>query len=127
LTPSLSGAGIINLNRESIAGGIRFTWENVPSCYKASYITIFVYADCDKSKPPREVTLPTDKTEYVLANLEAGKEYCIDVISNNTGTTQQLVNTWTVETPTEIPVAMIAAVSAGRPMRMKSSSQSLDQ
>ncbi|XP_056017917.1 uncharacterized protein LOC125671274 isoform X2 [Ostrea edulis] len=106
------GDGIRNLNRESFADGFRFTWENVPSCYKASYITIFVYVDCDKSKPPQEVTLPTDKTEYTLSNLEAGKEYCIDVVSNNTGVKQQLLETWTVETPTAIPVAMIAAVSA---------------
>ncbi|XP_061191567.1 uncharacterized protein LOC133199714 [Saccostrea echinata] len=107
-----AGIGIKNLQRESYEGGARFTWESVPSCYKVSDITIFIYIDCDRSRPPKEITLPIDKTEYVLNNLEAGKEYCIEVISNNTGKSEVVVNSWTIKTPTVIPIAMIAGVSA---------------
>ncbi|XP_062589685.1 uncharacterized protein LOC134251302 isoform X1 [Saccostrea cucullata] len=107
-----AGIGVKNLQRESYGDGVRFTWENVPSCYKVSDVTIFIYTDCDRSRPPKEITLPIDKTEYFLNNLEAGKEYCIEVISNNTGNSEAIVKTLRFTSPTVIPIAMIAGVSA---------------
>ncbi|XP_062589647.1 uncharacterized protein LOC134251279 [Saccostrea cucullata] len=107
-----AGVGIKNLQKESIGNEVKFTWDNIPSCYKVADITIFVYIDCDKSKPPREIALPTDKTEYTLSSLESGKEYCVEVISNNTGKTAALMNSWSIETPPAIPISLIAGVSA---------------
>ncbi|XP_061191568.1 uncharacterized protein LOC133199715 [Saccostrea echinata] len=104
------GAGIKNLKRESEGDGVKFTWENIPSCYRVSDITIFVYTDCDRSKPPKEITLPIDKTEYTLGSLESGKDYCIEVISNNTG--NPVLDSWIMKTSAFIPIAMIAGVSA---------------
>ncbi|XP_062589689.1 uncharacterized protein LOC134251304 [Saccostrea cucullata] len=64
------GYGIRNLTSESFGNGTKLTWENVPSCYKISDVTVLLYNDCDKAKAPRQITLPTTKTEYVLDDLQ---------------------------------------------------------
>ena len=107
------GAGIKNLQSKDLGNGIRLTWDIVPSCYKVSDISIFLYTDCDKSNPPKEIALPTDRTELELTNLESGKEFCIEVISNSTGAPQPFVDRLTFKTSPAIPIVMIVAVSAG--------------
>lgn len=64
--------------------------------------------------PTTETTLPTDN-ELELTNLESGKEFCIEVISNtsNTGIPSLPVSKLIFKTANNIPIAMIAAVSAG--------------
>lgn len=59
-----------------------------------------------------ETTLRTDN-ELELTNLESGKEFCIEVISNNTGNPSLPVSKLIFKTAINIPIAMIAAVSAG--------------
>lgn len=54
----------------------------------------------------------TDK-ELELTNLEPGKEFCIEVISNNTGNPSLPVSKLIFKTANNIPIAMITAVSAG--------------
>ena len=107
------GAGIKNLQSKDLGNGIRLTWDIVPSCYKVSDISVFLYTDCDKSNPPKEIALPTDRTELELTNLESGKEFCIEVISNSTGDPQAFVDRLTFKTSPAIPIVMIVAVSAG--------------
>lgn len=62
--------------------------------------------------PTTETTLPTDN-ELELTNQESGKEFCIEVISNNTGNPSLSVSKLIFKTANNIPIAMIAAVSAG--------------
>nr|XP_022316762.1 uncharacterized protein LOC111120331 [Crassostrea virginica] len=105
-------AGIKNLQSKDLGNGIRLTWDIVPSCYKVSDISVFLYTDCDKSNPPKEIPLPTDRTELELTNLESGREFCIEVISNSTGDPQAFVDRLTFKTSPAIPIVMIVAVSA---------------
>lgn len=116
---TFTGSGITNLKSEELGIGIKLTWDPVPSCYNVSYISIFLYKDCDKSNHPppphthtTETTLRTDN-ELELTNLESGKEFCIEVISNNTGNPSLPVSKLIFKTAINIPIAMIAAVSAG--------------
>lgn len=62
--------------------------------------------------PTTETTLPTDN-ELELTNQESGKDFCIEVISNNTGNPSLSVSKLIFKTANNIPIAMIAAVSAG--------------
>lgn len=62
--------------------------------------------------PTTETTLSTDN-ELELTNQESGKEFCIEVISNNTGNPSLPVSKLIFKTANNIPIAMIAAVSAG--------------
>eukprot|EP00105_Crassostrea_gigas_P015186 XP_011432106.1 PREDICTED: uncharacterized protein LOC105331553 [Crassostrea gigas] len=105
-------SGITNLKSEDLGIGIKLTWDTVPSCYRVSYISIFLYTDCDKSKPPKEISLPTDRNELEITNLESGKEFCIEVISNSSGIASPIVSKLTFKTAANIPIAMIAAISA---------------